>query len=161
MDGKYSKNVPYNRKRRKDMKTKASILIALVLVGTLMFLPTPAQATTPVELVITAELNYFTTGTFEANSPLFSDTGVAYQEFSIKGGTIHGVKTLYGADGTITIKFQARLINDGLTAIGTFVIVSGTGAYEKLHGVGDTYAVIVDPVLGHITATYTGTAHFD
>lgn len=78
-------------------------------------------------------------------------------------GTIHGVKTLVGADGAITIRFQAELTWTGPTtgsAEGRWVIVSGTGAYEKLHGVGATYAEL-DLAAGQIWASYTGKAHFD
>ena len=141
--------------------------MALVLVCTLLALPAPALATPPEPLTIEASL-WLTgpnsaAGTFAASGDLFTDAGSAAEVFFIADGTIHGVKTLVGAAGTFTIRFQARLTWTGPTtgvAEGRFVIVSGTGAYEKLHGVGDTCAAL-DLATGHIAATYTGNAHFD
>ena len=148
------------------MKARASVMMALVLVGTLLALPAPVLATPPEPLMIEADL-YLTgpdsaAGTFEA-SDLFSDAGAATEVFFIAADTIHGVKTLVSTEGTITINFQAQLTWTGPTtgvAEGRFVIVSGTGAYEKLHGVGETYATL-DLATYHLWASYTGTAHFD
>jgi hypothetical protein len=74
-----------------------------------------------------------------------------------------------GEAGTIILNFQAQLTWTSATAgyaEGRFVIVSGTGAYEKLHGVGDTYAELDLGCMGpecppNIVATYTGKARFD
>jgi len=145
------------------MKTRASVLMAIMLVSVLMALPTPAQATTPAEnLLITADLqimgNGYAEGSFDISSPLFvDDSGNAYQSFKIVGGTVHGIKTLIGENGTIVIKFQARITPLG--AVGCFVIISGGGAYANLHGVGTSFATISET--GQILATYEGTAHCD
>jgi hypothetical protein len=148
------------------MKTKSIIVITLMLGCIILALPNTVQATAPEPLTIEADLwmtgensaaGYFST------SGLFSDGGDASEVFKIAGTTIHGVKTLEGANGTITIKFQAQLSWDQEGkgyANGSFVILSGTGAYKKLHGVGQTYAEI-NLVTYQISATYTGTAHFD
>lgn len=148
------------------MRTKSIIVITLMLACIILALPVPVQATTPEPLVITAELwmtgENSATGFF-STSGLFSDAGPASEVFKIAGTTIHGVKTLNGAEGTITLKFQAQMTWTSSTtgfAEGRFVIISGTGAYEKLHGDGQTYAEI-DLSIYQITATYTGTAHFD
>ena len=150
------------------MKTKASnIMIALVLVCILLAQPAPALATPPEPLTITADLYLngpnSASGDFNASGDLFTDAGSASEVFFIADGTIHGVKTLVGAKGTITIRFQAQLTWTGPTtgiAEGRFVIVSGTGDYEKLHGVGETYAEL-NLGTGNILASYTGTAHID
>ena len=149
------------------MKTKISILlVALVLNSLLLTVPTSALATPPEPLTITADLwltgENSAAGTFNA-SGLLTDTGQAWQEFSIIDNTVHGVKTLVGAEGSITIRFQAQITWTSATtsiAEGRFVIISGTGAYEKLHGVGETYAEL-DLAAYQIRATYTGNAHFD
>ena len=152
------------------MKARASRMIALALVCILLALPAPALATPPEDLTIEADL-WMTgpnsdAGIFET-SGLFDDYGYdfgdASEVFFIADDTIHGVKTLVGAEGTIVIRFQAQLTWTGPTtgiAEGQWVIVSGTGAYEKLHGVGETYAEL-DLVAGQIWASYTGRAHFD
>ena len=148
------------------MKARTSRTMALALACILLALPAPVLATSPEPLTIEAELwmtgENSAAGTFET-SGLFADSGAASEAFFIADGTIHGVKTLVGAVGTITIRFQAQMTWTGPTtgvAEGRFVIVSGTGAYEKLHGVGETYAEL-DLATYHLWASYTGTAHFD
>ena len=146
------------------MKTK--ILIAVILILAWMAWASPANATIPQPLTINADL-YLTgpnsaSGSFDA-SGLFTDSGMASEEFFTAGNTIHGVKTLTSAFGTITIDFQAMLTWTGPTtglAQGRFVILAGTGVYENLHGVGETYAEL-DLINSHLVATYTGVAHFD
>lgn len=148
------------------MKTRISITMMLVMTCILLALPAPVQATPPDPLTINADLYLngpnSAVGTFNA-SGLFTDAGSATEVFFTAAGTIHGVKTLVGAAGTITIKFQAQLTWSSPTtgiAQGRYVIVSGTGAYLKLHGVGETYAEL-DLGTGHILASYTGMAHFN
>lgn len=147
------------------MKTIRTILLAVLVACMLIVTPTPAQATAPVDLTIEADLGMTSQATAAGDfsiiaDGLFSDFGPASEVFFIDldEGTIHGVKTLEGEQGTITIKFQAELAFDFSSASGRFVILSGTGAYEKLHGVGTTEATITG---GHIYAEYQGTAHFD
>lgn len=148
------------------MKAKTSILMALVLICTLLAIPAPVQATAPVPLMIEADLDLTgdnsAAGSFAA-SGLFTDAGAASEKFFTAAGTIHGVKTLVSTMGSITIKFQAQMTWTSPTtgfAEGQFVIISGTGAYKKLHGVGETYAEI-DLAAYHIFASYTGRCHFD
>ena len=148
------------------MKTTITITIISVLVCVLLAFPAPVQATIPVPLMIEADL-YMTgansaAGSFTASS-LFTDAGAASEEFFTADGTIHGVKTLVSTPGSITIKFQAQMTWTSATtgfAKGRFVIISGTGAYKNLHGVGETYAKI-DLAAYHILASYTGTGHFN
>lgn len=148
------------------MKTKSILLSLFVLASMILALPGSALATPPEPLTIEAEL--WMTGEDNAagyflSSGLFSDGGDASEVFKIADSTIHGVKTLQGAQGTITIKFQAQMAWDSQTtgvADGSFVIISGTGAYTKLHGVGQTHAEI-NLLTYQISATYTGMAHFD
>ncbi len=150
------------------MKSRVSKMMALVLVLVciLMMLPATVQASKPEDLTINAAL--WMTGENSAagsfgTTGLFTSSGAASETFFIANGTIHGVKTLVGAAGTITIHFQAQLTWTGVktgVAEGRFVIVSGTGDYKKLHGVGTTYAQL-DLATYSILASYTGTAHFD
>jgi hypothetical protein len=158
------------------MKAKAPLATALVLVCILLALPATALATPPEPLTIDAQM-WMTGETTAAGifwtSGLFDDYGYdfgdASETFFIAADTIHGVKTLVGENGTITLNFQAQLTWTSETtgfAEGRFVIVSGTGAYEKLHGVGETYATLDLGCIGpdcppNLLAAYTGKAHFD
>lgn len=154
------------------MKTRVSVTRALVLVCALLALPAPALATPPEPLTIDA-LMWMTGETTAAGafwtSGLFGDGGYASEEFFIADGTIHGVKTLEGQAGTIVLRFQARITWTSETtgyAEGRFTVVSATGAYGKLHAVGETYATLDVGCLGpdcppNIVATYTGMGHFD
>ncbi len=151
------------------MKTRGLRTFTLVLVCILLALPATALATPPKPLTIEAQL-WLTgpasaAGTFTV-SGLFNDSGNASEVLTFADGTVHGVKTLVGAAGTITINFQAQMTWTSATtsvAEGRWVIVSGTGAYKKLHGVGETRAELdlaayPEP---NIVARYTGQAHFD
>ncbi len=141
-------------------------MVALALTFALAAFPSSALATSPEPLTIEAEM-WMTgpdsaAGTFQATG-FVEDSGAASEAFRIADDTIHGVKTLVGTAGTITVRFQARLTWPGPAtgvAEGRFVIVSGTGAYQKLHGVGDTHAEL-DLATGRIQASYTGAAHLD
>jgi len=147
------------------LKKSSNLMTALVLIALLFAMPSPAQATAPQEdFVITADLimgmdGMSASGTFTISSPLFpSDSGTAYETFHIdyEDMTTHGTKILIGANGTIVLKFQAAITAEGV--FGHFTIISGTGAYEKLHGVGDTSAWLLIP---NLWAVYSGKAHFD
>jgi hypothetical protein len=70
---------------------------------------------------------------------------------------------LQGEYGTITLRFNLKIILTGPTTARTevhFVIKSGTGAYENIHGVG-TGAAIVDFVAGSLIGTFSGRVHID
>lgn len=149
------------------MKTKLWLILLFVVLGMVFALPAPVQATKPVDdLVIDADLTIdpltgnSADGSFTISSPALgiSDCGSASQTFYIDWieYTIHGVKTLEGSQGTIILKFRGQITPSGV--IGSFTIISGTGDYAKLHGVGSTFAAIMG--LG-ITAHYEGSAHFD
>lgn len=147
------------------MKIRISIITIFVLGCIFLAFPAPAAATPPETLTIDVDMwmtgEDSAAGTFIMNG-LVADTGDVTETFFLAGDTSHGVKTLVGDQGTITIRYQVQLtwaLNTG-TAEGQFVIVSGTGAYAKLHGVGATYATL-NLETGHLLATYTGKAHFD
>lgn len=151
------------------MKARTSIFVIFLLVSMLFAIPAPVQATKPVELNFDGYL-WFTgddsaEGCFWSDG-LFEDGGSWSEVFFItkNGKTIHGVKTLEAEYGTIILKFQAALsVNEEtglLAADGQYTIISGTGAYEKLHG-GGVSAATIDLKNGMIYATYTGTGHFD
>ena len=156
------------------MKARVSVAMALALVCALLVLPAPALATPPETLQIHAEMwmmpdGVSAVGWFSISGPGFGDGGGASEVFHLADDTLHGIKTLVGQQGTIALRFQARSEWSGPTtaiALGRFVIVSGTGAYERLHGTGTTEATLDLGCFGpdcppNILADYTGTGHFD
>jgi hypothetical protein len=152
------------------MKARGLFTLILVLSWMLAAPTAPARATPPEDITINAEL--LMTGETSAAgifwiSGLFADNGYEFGDasevFFIADDTIHGVKTFIGEEGTITIKFQAQLTWTSPTAgyaSGQFIILSGTGAYDKLHGVGESFAEL-NLTTYQIIASYTGRAHFD
>lgn len=99
-------------------------------------------------------------GTFTASGAI-EDYGPAHQVFwYTDDGNVQGIKTMEGQKGTIVLKFTATPMPEGY-AIGHFVVMDGTGAYENIHGQGDTYAALVfEPVPG-IVGSYSGKVHID
>jgi hypothetical protein len=98
-------------------------------------------------------IGYFT-GSFD-----YEERGVV--EFTAGGrGTNQAVMTIATNDGTVTIRFQGQtnlIMVEPYpfgTVSGNFVVLSGTGDYEHLHGQGtydgDFFAV-----------TFTGRFHYD
>jgi hypothetical protein len=81
-------------------------------------------------------------------------------------GVVQTVNRLEGSQGTFTIKETHKFTvtdDEGVFAVsGTWVVLSGTGNYTRLHGQGTTSGLIdesVDPDL--FDFTLTGTVHFD
>jgi len=102
-------------------------------------------------------------GAFTAKQAI-EDDGKAFQVFwYTQEGRVQGIKTLVSQKGSITLKFDAAPQPDGV-ATGHFVVIDGSGAYEHIHGQGDTHAALVfgtlpgqaDPVPTGITGYYTG-----
>ena len=147
------------------MKIRASIIIFFILGCIFLAFPRPVTATQPKSLTINVDMwvtgENSAAGTFIMEG-LVADYGNVAETFFLADDTSHGIKTLVSTEGTITIKYQVQMTWTPEIGIaqGKFVIVNGTGAYEKLHGVGTTYATL-DLSTGHLLATYTGTAHID
>jgi hypothetical protein len=141
--------------------------IVAVLGVLLLALPFPVFATPPEEVVFTFDF-YFTgpysaAGTFTAAGAIV-DSGSGYEEFRFTDeGTLQGVKVLEGSQGTITLRFNLEIIPTGPNTARTdvhFVIQSGTGAYENIHGVG-TGAAVIDFVEGTLVGAFSGKVHID
>jgi len=143
--------------------------LALIMVCALLALPAPAMATPPQELTIAASV-YFSgsmpsTGTFQADG-LFVDTGAAsVWSWYANYFSVHTYALLESAEGTILIHSEGLVTwpePDQPLLEGRWVILDGTGAYDKLHGVGDVLGEMdttVWPIAIHWT--WTGTGHFD
>lgn len=141
------------------------IALALVIgVAALAVLPA-AAGSAPQDVTIVIQ-QHFTgpdtlAGTFVASGAI-ADSGSYVETFRLAGRTVHGVKTLTGRDGTITLQSQGVLVPTGETTAeivhGRWVILSGAGAYAELQGEGDV-SVSVDFAQGSGVATHTGQVH--
>jgi hypothetical protein len=148
------------------MKPTKKLSIIIILAALFLTMASPVAASQPEEVVITLDL-YFTgpdtaAGTFSATGAV-NDSGSVSQQFMFAGRTAHGLKTIEGSEGTITIRFDVRLTPTGPTtavAEGRFVILSGTGSYANLRGAGSTF-IEADFVSGTLIGTYSGRAHYD
>jgi hypothetical protein len=94
------------------------------------------------------------------------DSGTYTEAFELSGQTVHGVKTLVGARGTITIEARARIVfTSPTTAVfedGNWLVVDGTDAYAALHAEGSPAGTgTADFATGTVTVAHDGLAHYD
>lgn len=147
-------------------------LVALaVMAASAVALAASTSASASQEITIdTAKPPGPVSGTFAATGA-FSDSGAINNlsiGFSALGapefGITHVTVLFTGDDGTFTLKAQITetLTSDPnvLTDMGTWTIISGTGAYADLHGRG-TVTGAVDDNVPLISRTYQGEVHFD
>lgn len=141
--------------------------IVAILGVVLWALPFQAFATPPEEVVF--DFVFYFTGLDSAAGEFWAegaveDSGTGYEVFRYTDeGTLQGIKVLEGSQGTITLRFNLEIIPTGPTTARTdvhFVIQSGTGAYENIHGVG-TGAADVDFIAGSLIGAFSGTVHID
>jgi hypothetical protein len=144
----------------------STVATALAVAALALLAAAPSAASAPGSIRI--DLNGVVTGpdsfqgTFVA-SGVVNDSGTYEGTFRFAGRTIHVVKTLIGTKGTITLKSQAVVIPTSPTTIsfegGSWVIISGTGAYSDLHAIGTPAAASgasADLVTGAIKETHEG-----
>jgi hypothetical protein len=150
----------------KRVSSFASKVLAVVVV--LLALAAPVSASKPEEVVFTFDLVItgpgVAVGTFDATGAI-EDSGTVDETFRwTDDGNLQGIFVLTGAEGTITLRFHLTPIGGPpvVPSVGGFVIVSGTGAYENIHGVGkaesNTY-VAAPPIT--IDAIFAGKMHID
>ena len=145
----------------------ASIVIAVSIV--LLAMPTQVSAKKPEEVVFTFDLTITipgvaAEGTFVATGAIEDEGSVSETFRFTDDGNVAGVFEMEGTKGTITMTFHLTAVGGppDIPAVGRFVIKSGTGAYENIHGVGaaaSTTHVGGFPVT--IDATFTGKMHID
>ena len=112
------------------------------------------------------------TGTFEA-SGAFAAAGTFVVQRPVAGGpgpgaflNVHANETFTSADGSFTIVRNVRVTwgedPSVRTITGTWAVISGTGAYEDLHGAGTISGTVQgSPPAELFVLTYTGTAASD
>jgi hypothetical protein len=144
----------------------SKVLVACIL---LLALSVPVSASKPEEVVLTFDLEITipdaaAEGTFAATGAI-EESGTVDETFRwTDDGNLQGTMVLAGAEGTITLRFHLTVIGPPpiVPTVGRFVVVSGTGAYENIHGVGAAESkvyVAEDPVA--IDATFAGQVHVD
>lgn len=165
------------------MRKTAIVVVLLVLV---LVMVGPAGATPPETLEITSASNYTfadfynPTGTWHSEGLIETDGELEAVLSHFGAGwppgkgfqTAHIVEVYGDAHGSITIQSHTTGVEwtyDGpylqhFEGSGQWVILSGTGAYEDLHGQG-TISIVGDADFGAgtmvVEATYSGQAHFD
>lgn len=158
---------PAPRKQRnlRSMTRGALVVASLALVAAA---PSAATAPEPVRF----ELNGLITGpnsiqgSFVASGAV-NDSGAWNETFRFSGETVHIVKTLTGAAGTITIRVEAVAVPTSPTMLtfrgGNWIVVSGTGAYADLRAVGTPAGgpgSFADLATGVVHLIHEGEAHF-
>src|SRR5215469_2386619 len=128
--------------------------------------PASASTSVPVTIQATVIIGPFT-GTWSASGGI-NDSGTLVQPTDFRVGVgaggfgqVHAVAVMTGSLGTITLVEDDSLTlePDGtIDATGQWAVVAGTGAYAELHGQGTDVGVVVK---GVVTATDTGSVHFD
>src|SRR5712691_2334350 len=121
----------------------------------------PAAATPPEAVQITGPIDVTGTGTFTATGPVCLSGAVDTSLDKVVGGqsgkqiqilVIHGF-TCDDGSGTFEVLLQVHLVFDPFSDVFTWNVLSGTGAYQKLHGTGTGFGV---PTATGIFDTYTG-----
>lgn len=143
-------------------------VLALALVGGV--LPAlPAGATPPEEVFIESDVTFAdpSFGTFTATGPICESgttldpvvLGVGFQ--SGQRGQLLVVKEFTCDDGSGTFTMLLRVTLRFVPTFSdtfTWSVISGTGAYENLHGTGEGFGVPTDT---GVFDTYAGRMHFD
>jgi hypothetical protein len=123
------------------MWVRATTRIAVAAVALLAAFPAAASAPQPVSVVMHGALTGpdSVAGTFTI-SGAFDDSGTYVETFRFAGASIHGVKTLSGRNGTITLVAEAVVrwesATDATLFSGHWRFESGTGAYAAIQGGG-------------------------
>ena len=133
---------------------RRTILLCVVVLLALVFAaqPTGATPSTDVEIVVTSYwedgFGTFTLsggGLGGCESGTTADLGDSLTGHPGVVGNFHVRKVFTCADesGTFTLLIQAQT-RDLITDEGRWTVLSGSGAYEKLHGTGDLLGIYID-----------------
>jgi hypothetical protein len=107
---------------------------------------------------------YTAAGSFTAAGSAWIDEGEASQVFWYTNkGDLQGILTLASQKGVLTFTFTAARSTEEVWN-GHFVIINGNGAYENLHGQGETLLTLVfspladgvNPALEAVKGSFTG-----
>ncbi len=142
------------------------IIIPIISVAILIlaiFVP-PAAAFAPQDVTIISDMSALPNGTFDAEGPaveagILCPSGTVHDEsVSAVGGQspisilfVHKHFECNDGSGSFEMDLNVRIASSG--TLGRWLIVSGSGDYERLHGEGDVYATYTDTGLSD---TYNG-----
>jgi hypothetical protein len=140
----------------------AALVVAVLGLGLLGALPAAASAPQPVRVEMTGAFTGPSTvaGTYSSSGAV-EDSGTYVETFRFAGASIHGVKTLTGNAGTVTLIADAVIRwTSPTTAVlfaGHWRFVGGTGAYQDIQG-GGSPAVIgsADLAAGTVDVVHEG-----
>ena len=145
-------------------RPRIGVLAAVFGLALLAPLSATASAPEPVTIAMHGVLTGpdSVAGTFTV-SGAFSDAGTYVETYRFAGNTIHGVKTLSGSYGTITLVVQAVVRWTSPTRAELFAgqwrLESGTGAYANVHGEGSPGATgSADLAAGTVDVVHEGLA---
>jgi hypothetical protein len=145
-----------------------AVAVAVAAVG-VAAMPASASAPQPVTIEMNGHLTGPDTvaGTWSATGA-FADSGTYSETFWLAGQTIHGEKLLVGTEGTLVMRGRSVLVwvtpTTATFQAGSWEIVGGTGAYERLRAVGTPLVApgsFGDLATGVVHVTHVGEAHFD
>ncbi len=144
------------------MKLTTSIVCVAILIFAI-FVPA-AAASTPQDVTIVSDMSALPNGTFEATGPaveagILCPAGTVHDEsVSAVGGQspvsilfVHKHFECNDGSGSFEMDLNVRIASSG--TLGRWLVVSGSGDYERLHGEGAVYATYTDTGLYD---TYTG-----
>jgi hypothetical protein len=120
---------------------RAALLVVGLGAALLTAMPVAASAPHPVSIVMQGSLTGPGTvdGTYSISGAI-EDSGTYVETFRFAGASIHGVKTLTGQSGTITLSAEAVVRWESPTRAVLFAghwrFESGTGAYAGIKGGG-------------------------
>jgi hypothetical protein len=145
-------------------------LVLLVVFGALLVIPSPAQATPPSDVQIQIDTILPPSGApfgrFTATGPV-CPTGDSVDVFDLGAGSQSGtgIQLLVGKQftcddgtGTFLLLLRVHIVFQPFSDTFTWSVLSGTGAYEKLHGSGTGFGV---PTPTGVFDTFTGGMHID
>jgi hypothetical protein len=140
---------------------KLALLLGLIATASVVW-AAPAPATEPQALVIRVSRP----ADVWSASGAFADSGgfVDAQVVLTPSLTYHAFRTLTGSAGTFTVRGDVRIVPTDtpgvFDVVGHWTVISGTGAYEDLHGAG-TISETFNAVAGTVVGVWTGSVHFD
>jgi hypothetical protein len=144
-------------------RARTQIVLASV-VGVALLAPLSATAASPEPVTVSMHGVLTGPGTVSGTytvSGALSDTGTYVETYRFAGESIHGVKTLSGQAGTVTLVADAVIRwTSSTTAVlfgGHWRFAGGTGAYADINGGGFPVAVgSADLIAGTVDVVHEG-----
>jgi hypothetical protein len=145
-------------------RARVHVAILAAVVGAALLGPLSATAAPPERITVSMQGALTGPGTVEGTytvSGAVSDNGTYVETYRFAGGSIHGVKTLTGRAGTVTLIADAVIRWTSPTTAeldaGHWRLESGTGVYAGLRGGGAPCAAgSADLASGQVEVVHAG-----